>query len=141
MVIRAQERGSSSKVLPVLAVVAAAAAVAFVAPAAAHGGTFRWPSSGTATLGPNTSNGGPCWNGLGEVCSGWNYWASDTMNKSSGGTLCMGFQNSTTWHCNNFSGSVFISVTPSLVGMGGYLVASDTYVSGASSVLYFSATT
>ena len=139
--MKARKRGLPSKVLAALAVLAAVVAVAFVAPAAAKGGTFRWPASGTATFAPNTSNGGPCWNGLGEVCSGWNYWVSDDINKSSGGTVCLGFQNSTTWHCNNWSGTISISEDPKILGMGGYLVSSLTYVSGASSVLYFHATT
>lgn len=114
------------------------AALAFTGTASA--GFWSW---GYNYLG-NSSNNGQC-SGVvaepGAVCSGWNYWYSNYLDKRGGGTICFGWGNNNQSACYAESGAVVAATRPSDLGMGGYIKSIAYYESGAASYLYTSATT
>ena len=92
-----------------------------------------WPScSSYGVLGPNTSAGNGCWYSFGEVCSGWNYWTLNGIDKQcwpvcyayyTHGLVLYGFENRNTIRGRFTDYSVVARIRPSDVSMGGYLRA------------------
>jgi hypothetical protein len=119
------------KLIVLLALVAvtsiAAGARAHVAKA------WCWPTCSTyGVLGPQTPANSNCWYGWGEVCSGWNYWTVNGIDKRcwpiciNGWTqarLLYGFENFNTirGRFTDMAGTFY--VRPSDLSMGGYLRA------------------
>jgi hypothetical protein len=85
------------------AAAAVALAIAAAAPSSARA-AWCWPDcSGFAWLGPGTSTYNGCWYATGEVCSGWNTWSANGINKAcapicndgwTGARVLYGFENS-----------------------------------------------
>ena len=112
--------------------VAAAAVTALASSDNARAG-WCWPDcSSFGTLGPGTSTYNGCWYAGGEVCSGWNYWIINGVNKKctpicnglyTQALILYGFENRNTirgfWtdYANTYH------IFPPDVGMGGYLRA------------------
>lgn len=104
------------------AVVVGALAVATGASAS----TWTW---GFNYLG-NSSNNGLCPSGISEpgaVCSPWNYWASSFLDKTGGGGICFGWANNGYSSCYLIEGGVLWTITPSELGMGGYIKSEDNW--------------
>jgi hypothetical protein len=106
----------------------------------ALGGSWHW---GYNYLG-NSTNNGLC-SGVvaepGAVCSGWDYWYSNYLDKRGGGTICFGWGNNNSSSCYAESGAVVAATRPTDLGMGGYLKSIAYYEYNAASYLYTSATT
>jgi hypothetical protein len=92
-----------------------------------------WPScSGYAVLGPATSTNNGCWYSGGEVCSGWNYWFANGIDKKCT-PLCLlgytqarvlyGFENTSTIRGRFTDYAGIFRIRPPDVSMGGYLRA------------------
>lgn len=98
--------------------------------------TWSW---GFNYLGNSSSNGNclaPAVAVPGAVCSGWNYWNSNYMDKRGGGYVYLGWQKDA--YTSGFigvSGVTQVATVPSTVGLGGYLKSAAEYVSGAASYL------
>jgi len=110
-------------------------------PVVAGAATWSW---GYNYLGNSTASGScpsPPMPTIGWTCSGWNYWASNFIDKQAGGSICYGWTNSSVASCWAFSGNVLWSTTPADAGMGGYLKSMVYYNSGAASYLTTSART
>jgi hypothetical protein len=87
-------------ILATATVVLATLVVVTPAPADA---AWCWPSCDTfGWLGPGTSTNNGCWYAAGEVCSGWNTWTANGINKAcapvcsngwTGARVLYGFEN------------------------------------------------
>jgi hypothetical protein len=99
-------------------------ALVFAHPAGAD--TWAW---GPGWLGSTTSNNNNCWYSTGEVCSGWNYWVNNYLDKQTGGggLVLQGFENSERIRGAYRSDPGFYIITVSEVGMGGYLKGQVTW--------------
>ena len=74
-----------------------------VATPSAADAAWCWPSCDTfGWLGPGTSTNNGCWYATGEVCSGWNTWTANGINKAcapvcsngwTGARVLYGFEN------------------------------------------------
>jgi hypothetical protein len=116
-----------------VALAAVFACVALSAPAAASAGYWSW---GFNYLGNSTSSG-DClfWAQLGQVCSGWNYWYDNALDKRGGGIVTHGFLSSDKSAAVVRCCSGWWLIYPSTVGMGGYLKSYASYDSGEPSYL------
>jgi hypothetical protein len=112
-------------------------ATAFFATATtvATAGYWKWPASGYGTLTSGTVSG-TCWYNPGAVCSGWNYWCNSFLDKSSGGVVLHGYENSERIRGHFLSAGEDEVLLPQEVSMGGYLKSSTTWWSDPSSVLW-----
>ena len=92
-----------------------------------------WPScSSYGVLGPDTSTHNGCWYAAGEVCSGWNYWSLNGIDKLcwpvcygyyTHGLVLYGFENFNTIRGRFTDYSATYRIRPADVSMGGYLRA------------------
>lgn len=117
------------KLIVVIAVVVVAGVAAGVRAQAAN--AWCWPScSSYGVLGSQTPANSNCWYSWGEICSGWNYWTVNGIDKRcwpiciSGWTqarILYGFENFNTirGRFTDYAGS--FHVLPSDLSMGGYL--------------------
>ena len=88
--------------LTLVATATLAAIFAAATPSAADA-AWCWPSCDTfGYLGPGTSTYNGCWYATGEVCSGWNTWSANGINKAcapicsdgwTGARVLYGFEN------------------------------------------------
>jgi hypothetical protein len=110
-------------------VVSAALAFATAASAAYWSWGFNY-------LGNVTSSGDCLWaDPFGQVCSGWNYWDDNGLDDRGGGAVSHGFinNNQASYYTRCCAG--FWMITPSDVGMGGYLKSYASWESGEASYL------
>jgi hypothetical protein len=93
-----------------------------------------WPSCSTfGYLGPGTSNYNGCWKSSGEVCSGWNTWTSNGINKAcypicsignyTHARVHYGFENAERIRGFYTDVAQTVYAYPFQLGMGGYLRA------------------
>jgi hypothetical protein len=92
-----------------------------------------WPScSGYGVLTQTTSTYNGCWYSLGEVCSGWNYWTLNGIDKKcwpvceyyyTHALVLYGFENSNTIRGRFTDSASTFWIAPRDVSMGGYLRA------------------
>lgn len=115
--------------LRVLIVILALAALVFAAPA--HAGYWQY---GPAWLGRGHDDANCVWYRGQAACSGWNYWYRNQYSKQTTNccfTYLHGFENNGTirgfWIYDYVS---YEDMSPSSVGMGGYLIAHITWWSG-----------
>jgi hypothetical protein len=120
------------KLLALIAIVAATFAAAGVRSSVASA-AWCWPTcSGYGVLASNTSTNNGCWYWYGEVCSGWNYWTINGIDKAcwpvcSGyythALVLYGFENRSTirGRFTDYTGTY--RIRPTDVSMGGYLRA------------------
>jgi hypothetical protein len=137
------------RIVLLFALVVVAVAVGLAQPNAARAG-WCWPNCYSyGILGPNTSTYNACFYSYGEVCSGWSYWSVNGISKTcypgcdywgyTPGSVLYGFEN---W--DRIRGRVLWTpsrhyISPSDVGMGGYLRAQVLYWQGAASQINASA--
>ena len=96
-------------------------------------GAWCWPScSSYGVLTQTTSTYNGCWYSLGEVCSGWNYWTLNGIDKkcwpvceyySTHALVLYGFENSNTIRGRFTDSASTFWISPRDVSMGGYLRA------------------
>jgi hypothetical protein len=133
-----------ARIALLLTVVGVVAGVALVQPSKASAG-WCWPDCsdyGFLTWSTSTNNG--CWYRSGAVCSGWSYWSVNGVSKTcypdcnvSGyttGQILYGFENSERIRGRFTVASGKFYVSPSGLGMGGYLRAHVTWWSGVSQI-------
>lgn len=123
------------RLLPILAALAVVVAATVAAlPSAAHAASWCWPGcSSYGYLGPGTSTYNGCWSPSGEVCSGWNTWTANGIDKGCS-PICVwpgytqarvlyGFENADRIRgfYTDYAKSDY--VFPYQLGMGGYLRA------------------
>ena len=92
-----------------------------------------WPScSSYGVLAWDTSTHNGCWYSAGEVCSGWNYWTLNGIDKQcwpvcygyyTHGLVLYGFENFNTIRGRFTDYAVVVRIRPADVSMGGYLRA------------------
>jgi hypothetical protein len=82
-------------------------------------------------VGPGENNGVCIWYPSQSACGGWNYWFCIKTHVDSGGTVLIGYENNDRIRGVYRSAGGTAQVFPSDVGMGGYLMAQDTWWSGA----------
>jgi hypothetical protein len=124
--------------LPILAALSVALAfAAAVAPTSARA-AWCWPGcSSYGYLGPGTSSYNGCWYSSGEVCSGWNTWVVNGIDKACS-PICVwpgytqarvlwGFENTERIRGVYTDYSTIDYISPSAVGMGGYLRAQASW--------------
>jgi hypothetical protein len=121
-----------TKLLVLIAIVAAAS-VAVAARSNVAAGAWCWPScSGYAVLGADTSTHNGCWYAYGEVCSGWNYWTINGIDKQcwpvcygyyTHALVLYGFENRNTIRGRFTDYASTWRIRPPDVSMGGYLRA------------------
>jgi len=132
------------KLVILAAVVFVAGFVAVAAPGQASA-TWCWPSpaptcstSSYGLLGIGTTTGNGCWYAYSEICSGYDYFINDAINKlcypdyiCSGGvtssTVLYGFENAQRIRGRYTNGIGTWQLIPSDVGMGGYLRAQEKW--------------
>lgn len=103
-----------------VAVTALAAFLTIAPPASAY---WIW---GPDWLGPGVS-AGPCiWYWSQATCSGWNYWDLVDVDKHTGGTVLLGFENNARIRGIVATGNYPYWVWADDLGMGGYILAHDT---------------
>jgi hypothetical protein len=115
-------------------VAAAGLATATPAPSSANHTIGHWQWSGG--LWPSGGGNGKCvWYVAKSACPGWNYWyAIYTLqgNRPDGGNVLPGFENNERIRGRYLYSGQSVTVYPSELGMGGYLVAHVTYWDGYS---------
>jgi hypothetical protein len=135
-----------TRLLIILAAATTIVAISAAAtPSAAHA-AWCWPSCDSfGYLGPGTSTYNGCWYATGEVCSGWNTWTANGINKActpiciggwTAGRVLYGFENNERIRgfYTAYAGTRYIY--PYQVGMCCYLRAQASYatnVDGSSS--------
>ena len=121
--------------IPILAAmtVALAISVAAAVPSSASA-AWCWPTCSTSgLLGPGTSTYNGCWNSSGEVCSGWNTWSANGINKGcypicdyygyTQARVLYGFENTERIRGFYTDRALTTYVYPYQLWMGGYLRA------------------
>jgi hypothetical protein len=117
----------------IVAALAAAGACGAVHADSARAG-WCWPScSAHAVLSPGTSTYNGCWYLGGEVCSGWNYWGVNGIDKQcyprcdlygyTQALVLYGFENGSTIRGRFTDYAGIFRIRPVDVSMGGYLRA------------------
>ena len=119
------------RLLVIIVIVIAASTVAGVRANLAR--AWCWPNcTGYGVLGPSTSTNNGCWYAYGEVCSGWNYWAMNGIDKKcwpvcwyyyTQARVLYGFENFNTIRGRFTDTASTFWIRPSDVSMGGYLRA------------------
>lgn len=119
------------RLLVLLAIVAVASVASAVRSDVAR--AWCWPSCpGYAVLAWNTSTNNGCWYTWGEVCSGWNYWSMNGIDKQcwpvcssyyTHGLVLYGFENGNTIRGRFTDYAIVVRIRPVDVSMGGYLRA------------------
>jgi hypothetical protein len=122
------------KTLLVLTIIVAGICVAAVRVDTARA-TWCWPScpsSSYGTLASDTSTHNGCWYSYGEVCSGWNYWTINGVDKRcwpvcsayyTHALILYGFENRSTIRGRFGDNATVYRIRPPDVSMGGYLRA------------------
>jgi hypothetical protein len=115
--------------LALTVIVAAASLTAAARPDVAR--AWCWPSCSThGVLGSSTSTHNGCWYAYGEVCSGWNYWTMNGIDKRcwpvcygyyTHGLVLYGFENKSTIRGRFTDYAGIYRIRPVDVSMGGYL--------------------
>ena len=93
--------------------------VALLLPATAAAATFTWGFNYVTV----STNVGSCPSTvpLGRVCSPWDTWTSNYLDKRNAATVCFGWANNSMASCNGYSGNLTVATTPGQFGMGGTL--------------------
>lgn len=133
-----------SRIALLVAVAVGVSVVALAQPSKASAG-WCWPNcSSYGLLGQSTSTYNACWYRSGEVCSGWAYWSVNGVAKTcypgcdgSGNTtgqILYGFESYDKIRGRFTVGTGKFYISPSGLGMGGYLRAQVTWWSGVSQI-------
>jgi hypothetical protein len=113
-------------------VILAIATVLFAGPASAQACGWLW---GFNYLGPGTSVGPCIWYVNQATCSGWSNWGGLSANQSAGGTTLDGYENNLRIRGRYISGSGFLFIYPSDLGMSGSLIAHGTWWANGSAYI------
>jgi hypothetical protein len=123
--------------IPILAFAVLALAIAAAAAPGAARAAWCWPDcSSYGYLGPGTSTYNGCWYSSGEVCSGWNTWSANGIDKActpvcidgwTNARVLYGFENGQRIRgfYTAYAGARY--VYPYQLSMGGYLRAQATW--------------
>jgi hypothetical protein len=123
------------KTFLVLASIVAAVSIAAAARSETARATWCWPACGSSNYGVlawNTSTHNGCWYSYGEVCSGWNYWTLNGVDKRcwpicngyyTHALVLYGFENRSTIRGRFADYTSIYRIRPADVSMGGYLRA------------------
>jgi hypothetical protein len=123
------------KRLLVLASFVAAISISAAVRSDAARATWCWPACGSSNYGAlawGTSTHNGCWYSSGEVCSGWNYWTINGVDKRcwpvcdgyyTHALILYGFENRSTIRGRFGDYTSVYRIRPADVSMGGYLRA------------------
>jgi hypothetical protein len=108
-------------------VLLAVAAAAMIIPMSALAADWTF----TGYIGPGYNNGRPCpFYASQAACSGWAYWNYINCIQYTGGKTLCGFENNNHIRGRWSEDNSYIIVSPSDFGLGGYIIAHQTWWSG-----------